>query len=87
MKLWTMCIAGAVLLAGCSGGNSVSIVTKGGSDAAIEVTKPLIETCWKQAGIKSDLYKFLTPQEAVGLRAGGVVSKEQKAAFDACLKA
>jgi hypothetical protein len=51
------------------------------------ITQALIATCWKQAGIKGDLYKFMTPEEAAGIQPGGVFSKSQHAAFTACLKA
>jgi len=51
------------------------------------LTKAKIETCWKQAGIKGDLYKFMTPEEAAGVQPGGVFTKEKHAVFTACLKA
>ncbi|MEX0303619.1 MAG: 50S ribosomal protein L20 [Leisingera sp.] len=51
------------------------------------LTKAKIETCWKQAGIKGDLYKFMTPEEAAGVQPGGVFTKEKHPVFKACLQA
>jgi hypothetical protein len=81
-------LVAAAVLSGCvsnGGGESVVIRTQPGQGG--QISEALIESCWKQAGIKGDLYKFLTPEEAAGIRPGGVLSKSQHAEFTACLKA
>ncbi len=66
------------LLANCSTGSS-------SSSASQTITPDAIETCWKQVGIKGDLYKFMTPSEAAGLQPGGAFSEEQVVQFKTCL--
>ncbi|MGR3620727.1 50S ribosomal protein L20 [Pseudophaeobacter sp.] len=87
MKAMAIFPLAAALLSGCVSGGGDSIVTRTSQTQGNEITKAQIETCWKQAGIKGDLYKFLTPSEAVGLRPAGAVSKSQHAAFHSCLNA
>lgn len=80
-------VLGAVLVSGCvSDGGGESIVSRPTQVEGNKITDALIETCWKQAGIKGDLYKFMTPEEAAGIQPGGVFSKSQHAAFTTCLK-
>ena len=88
MNIKFVSVLGALLLSGC--------VNDGGGEAYMKrpvqvegktITDALIATCWKQAGIKGDLYKFMTPEEAAGIQPGGVFSKSQHAAFTACLRA
>ncbi len=64
-----------LLLAGCGGPTPTS-----------PADRAKIETCWQNAGISGDLYKFLTPAQAEGLKAGGLVSEAQAASFNQCIK-
>ena len=84
MKYSVVAVVGALVLAGCSNG-SESVVIKNDGSAPKTVDKAVIETCWKESGIKSDLYRFMTPSQALGLQAGGVVSAQQLSVFKACL--
>jgi hypothetical protein len=79
---------GAMLLSGCvSDDSGEAFLTRPATVEGKTITDAVIETCWKQAGIKGDLYKFMTPEEAAGIQPGGVFSKSQHAAFTACLRA
>ncbi|MEP2715524.1 50S ribosomal protein L20 [Pseudophaeobacter sp.] len=81
-------VVAAVLLSGCvSNGGGEAVVAEPVQDQGGTVTKALIETCWKQAGIKGDLYRFITPEEAAGIQPGGVFSESQHVVFTACLNA
>ncbi|SMX28914.1 hypothetical protein TRP8649_03041 [Pelagimonas phthalicica] len=72
-----------IALSACKNdGNMVVSRTDG---QKVKVTKEQVEICWKQVGFKGDIYKFLTPEEAVGLRPSGSMSQEQVDAFKACL--
>lgn len=86
MKIKAICMTFAALAAGCQ--NTVqSSATVTSQPASDSITKAQIETCWKQAGIKGDLYKFMTPEEAAGVRPGGVFTEQKHAKFTTCLKA
>ena len=77
------------LLLGCSepGGVTSTVGPEQRTAAATNnITAATIEKCWKRAGIKGDLYKFMTPNEAAGLKAGGIVSQEQADVFQACVR-
>ncbi len=91
MNIKVVWALGAVLLSGCvSGGGDGSgeaFLTRPAQVEGKTITDALVATCWKQAGIKGDMYKFMTPEEAVGLQPGGLFSKSQHAAFTACLRA
>lgn len=87
MNIKGICVVAAVLLSGCvSSGGGESVVARPVQDQGGQITKAQIETCWKQAGINGDLYKFMSPEEAAGIQPGGVLSKSQHAVFTACLK-
>ncbi|MDE4140118.1 MULTISPECIES: 50S ribosomal protein L20 [Rhodobacterales] len=83
--LWVL--AGVFVSACMNDGGGSSVVSRPTQVEGNKVTKALIETCWKQAGIKGDLYKFMSPEEAVGVQPGGLFSESQHAAFQSCLKA
>ncbi|GAA6181116.1 MULTISPECIES: 50S ribosomal protein L20 [unclassified Shimia] len=96
MSLKWAVIAGLVALAGCGSGNgavvgvssdtgeSYSSTVNAETDHA-NVTKSSIETCWTRAGLKGDIYKFMTPEEAAGLKSVGGASDSQVTAFRSCL--
>ncbi|THH38701.1 hypothetical protein E4Z66_03785 [Aliishimia ponticola] len=46
-----------------------------------------IEPCWIAAGLKGDIYKFLTPEEIGGLSKVGGASKAQVSQFKNCVAA
>lgn len=73
-KLWIIGIPIALLLAAC-----------GGPEPTTQADRAMIERCWQNAGISGDLYKFITPAQAGGLQAGGVVSEAQAVSFKQCI--
>ncbi|MBO9401397.1 50S ribosomal protein L20 [Shimia sp. R9_3] len=77
MKFHVALVLGAAVLVGCGSGSSSKEVSG--------VAEADIERCWKQAGVKGDLYRYITPQQAVGVVPGGVFSEQQAAAFKSCL--
>ena len=78
-------MAASVVVAGCTAGSNSGSAEN--DPTAYNIDSAKIETCWKSAGIESDLYRFMTPAEALGLQAGGVVSQEQASKFNACIRA
>lgn len=71
----------ALLIAGC-GSNSNN---KPVSNSSVAGQK--IESCWKQAGLQGDIYKFLTPAEVLGLQSIAGATDLQVSQFKACASA
>ena len=51
-----------------------------------DISRETIAKCWTSVGFKGDLYKFMLPEEAAGLRSVKGGSKEQVEKFKACVQ-
>jgi hypothetical protein len=78
----------ALLITGCGGNsnhNSAPASTTSAAPASSAgITSQKIESCWKQAGLQGDIYRFLTPQEVLGLQSIGGATDQQVSQFKSC---
>lgn len=80
----------ATALIGCSQpssqGATATIMSTDTASVPSGVTRETIAKCWTSEGIPSDLYKFLTPQEALGIQKIDGASDAQINAFKSCIQ-
>ncbi len=84
-KISFMCVALATLSA-CGAQNSVTDATyTANNTASNSITREKIASCWRSVGLPGDIYKFMTPEEAAGIKKIGGASQAQLGAFKSCL--
>ncbi len=81
-----------IALSACKSNGTMTMSSADGQKATValggpkaKVSKEAIEACWKRAGLKGDIYKFMTPAEAAGLLPSEAISQTQVDVFKTCL--
>ncbi len=75
-------VLSAVLLSACvSKSDNFSAASIGNGSEF----KQKIETCWRQAELAGDLYKFITPAEASGITSISGATAAQVQTFNSCV--